>query len=257
MASLLFFDDVRLNRLENVVRHIGRPRPICESIFRDPEFETAWGYPSVFFDGHVDCQLAYSLNGWHFQRTLREPFIPNREPGEPDAGCVYPSSWVFREGGDIDIYASACTHEHGYIPKGSGSIAAYRLRCDGWVYLESAGGVGLVGTRAVFWRAGEVELNVQSPGGDVRARVTDPTGKPIEGYTFVDCQPFAGDSTAWTPQWGGGKELAALADRCVRIEVQLNRARLYAIRGDFLPLRAGDVYRYEQDGIEPKPRPGF
>jgi len=24
--------------------------------------------------GKIDCQLAYSYDGWHFQRTVREPF---------------------------------------------------------------------------------------------------------------------------------------------------------------------------------------
>lgn len=34
--------------------------------------------------GRTDCQLAYSLNGWHWQRSLRDPFLPTRCPGAPD-----------------------------------------------------------------------------------------------------------------------------------------------------------------------------
>ena len=31
--------------------------------------------------GPVDCQLTYSYNGWNFNRTFREAFVPLNEPG--------------------------------------------------------------------------------------------------------------------------------------------------------------------------------
>ncbi|MCF7853964.1 MAG: hypothetical protein K9N51_04130 [Candidatus Pacebacteria bacterium] len=213
--------------------------------------------PHKFMDGHVDCQLAYSLNGWHWQRTLRDPFIPNGAPGDPDAGAVYPSSCVIAEDGDIDLYASACTCQHGRIPQGSGSIAAYRLRRDGWVYLESRAGVGLVGTRSVFWEGGELEINVACPDGEARVQITQPDGTPIEGFVFADCIPCSEDAYKWMPQWREDRCMNELKNCCLRIEIQLNNGRLYAIRGDFLPLVAGQVWRYEEDGVRPQPRPGF
>ena len=213
--------------------------------------------PSKYYDGHVDCQLAYSLNGWHFQRTLRDPFIPNGDPGEPDAGCVYPSAPIQREDGSLLIYACACTHEHGYIPPGSGSLLAYRLRRDGFVCLESGGGVGTIGTRPLYWRGGEVALNVQSQGGEARAQVTDPTGAPLEGYSFEDCEPFSGDDTVWQPAWKDGKVLDALSGSAIRLEVALKSARLFAIRGDFVPVYGRRYREFTTQGIVPEPRSGF
>ena len=213
--------------------------------------------PHKYFDGHVDCQLAYSLNGWHFQRTLRDPFIPNGDPGEPDAGCVYPSAPIQREDGSLLIYACACTHEHGYIPPGSGSLLAYRLRRDGFVCLESGGGVGTIGTRPLYWRGGEVALNVQSQGGEARAQVTDPAGAPLEGYAFGDCEPFSGDDTAWQPNWKDGKMLDALSGSAIRLEVELKSARLFAIRGDFEPVFGRRYREFSVQGIVPEPRIGF
>ncbi len=213
--------------------------------------------PHKFLGGHVDCQLAYSLNGWHWQRTLREPFIPNGCPGEPDSGCVYPSTWAIREDGDIDLYASACTHEHGELPEGSGSILTYRLRRDGFVYLTSTSGPGVVGTRALAWNAGEAELNVQCSGGFVRVQVTDSSGEVLPGYGFDNCLPFSGDSRSWIPSWKGNRLMSSLPARTLRLEVELANARLYAIRGDFLPLTAGECWRIEQLGETPSPRPGF
>jgi len=45
--------------------------------------------------------------------------------------------------------------------------------------------------------------------------------------------------------------------KVIRLEVELLNARLYAIRGGFLPLLGGEVWRFERDGEEPRSRPGF
>jgi hypothetical protein len=207
--------------------------------------------------GHVDCQLAYSLNGWHFQRGLRTPFIGNGAPGEPTAGCVYPSCLIKKTDGSLWIYASAGTHEHAIIPPGSGSILTYRLRRDGFVYLESANGTGTVGTVALLWKGGQLEVNAQSPNGRVRVRVTDPKGEPLAGYDFGDCEPLTGDETAWQPKWKNGKTMGMLGTRTLRLEIELTSARLYALRGRFTPLVAGEEWRFNEDGTMPRERPGF
>ncbi len=214
--------------------------------------------PHKFFDGHVDCQLAYSLNGLHWQRGLRDPFIPNGEPGEPDCGCVYPGSTVIEDDGSLRIYASACTEEHGYKSRGTGSILAYRLRRDGFVYLEGNNPPGKIGTRALYWRGGEAELNAQCLGnGQVRVQATDINGKPLPGYGFNDCMPLTGDDTAWTPTWKSGKTLGQQPGKLLRLEVELTNSRLYAVRGDFVPLVAGEAWRFRDEGLIPQPRPGF
>ena len=155
------------------------------------------------------------------------------------------------------------------MPAGdTGSIIAYSMRRDGFVYLESAGGSGVVGTRALYLRGGEVEFNVQSQGGYVRAQVCD-TGRrtgenpsryatsPLPGYTFDECEPFSGDDTAWTPRWKDGKSLADLAGQAVRLEVRLNSARLYAIRGDIIPISTRQHRAFTSDGVAPQRRIGF
>jgi len=143
-----------------------------------------------FYDGHVDCQLAYSLNGWHFQRTLRDPFI---------------------------------------------------------VYLESCGGPGIIATRMLYWKGGELELNVQSQNGTARVQVTDVKSVPLPGYTFAECHSFSGDDTAWRPVWQEQRTLGAL-----------NNARLYALRGDFVPMIGPwSVLSLEQGKVPQEPSPGF
>ena len=193
-----------------------------------------------YYGGRTDCQLAYSYNGWHFQRTLREPFMPNAPTGELGSGTMRPISMIVDDEQTIRIYSSASKLEHGYHIWGRdlGGLLMHRLRLDGFMYLESAGGPGILGTRPLFWRSGEPRLNVQS-GHEVRVQVTDAQGKTIEGYGFEDCEPFSGDELFWEPRWKNSVRLADLGERVLRLEISLENARIYAIRGDFLPLLEG------------------
>jgi len=223
--------------------------------------------PYKYTGGKVDCQLAYSLNGMNCQRAQRAPFIPNGGPGSPDAGCVYPSAVVMKPD-EMWIYASACTWEHGFTPKGAGCILAYRLRKDGFVYLESRSGLGRLATKPLYWRGGELRLNVQGQGGravalsnylvnGVRVQINEPRGKPIPGYTFAECRPFAADSLAWKPTWKSGRTLDALKGKAIQVAVELYNARLYALRGDFQFLSPQQWRDFTDKGEAPRPRPGF
>ena len=207
--------------------------------------------PHKYLGGKQHAELAYSRNGWHWNRTLREPFIGNGEPGDPDGGCLQPSTMVRLEDGSLRFYASTSRHEHGHCPPDDGYIVAYGLRRDGFIYLESDGGKGLVGTRMLYWRGGEVELNAQAPAGWVRVQVTDPQGNPLPGYTFADSAVLHDDQTAWVPTWKSGETLTALADKMIRLEIQLENARLYAVRGDFFTCSLADLRRYDS-GARPK-----
>ncbi|MFA6506478.1 MAG: hypothetical protein WCT14_10285 [Treponemataceae bacterium] len=213
--------------------------------------------PHKYYDGHVDCQLAYSLNGRHFQRTLREPIFPNGEPDSLTHGCVYPSSFRVADDRSIYIYSSACTREHGYNEYGTGSMLVHKLRPDGFVFLESTGGKGVVGTRALLWGKGEISVNVQSQRGEARVRVTDQHGKTIDGFSFDDCLPFCGDSTDWTPRWTSGRCVSSLENQTIRVEVMVKSGRLYSIRGDFIPLVGAECERFNQEGVTPRRRHGF
>jgi hypothetical protein len=233
--------------------------------------------PYKFTGGKVDCQLAYSLNGIGWQRTLRDTFIGPGEPGSATGACVYPTCMVQRpDSDDLWIYASASTTEHGLTPQGAGSIVAYRLRKDGFVYLESGAGIGRIATKPLYWHGGELSLNVQSQGAfrddrgieltpweefiiynGVRVQVSEPRGTPIEGYAFDDCDRFVGDCTDWRPTWGSSRTLDDLKDTILQIEIELNNARLYAVRGEFQVLCPADLHTANATGAAPALRPGF
>ena len=112
-------------------------------------------------------------------------------------------------------------------------------------------------TRPLYWRGGEARINIQAPHGQARVQITDAGGKPLEGFSFADCMPFADDELGWSPCWKNGRRLSALANRAVRLELEILNGRMYAIGGDFTPMVARQVRRFEEDGLVPEARPGF
>lgn len=238
--------------------------------------------PYKYTGGKVDCQLSYSLNGFTWQRAQRDAFIPHGDPGDVDAACVYASSVIDRKDlGELWIYASVSTWEHGPVPQGAGAIATYRLRRDGFTYLESEAGLGTVTTKPLYWRGGELHLNLHVggagnkaaaryavgppsevyPGGylmnGARVQINDYRGNPMKGYTFEDCRPFAGDSQDWKPTWKSGKKLAALKGKDLQVSIQMNNARLYAIRGNFQLMSPQHWRDYNAKGEVPQVTPGL
>ena len=210
--------------------------------------------------GKIDCHVAYSTNGWHFQRTVREPLIPNGPPGDPSSGCIYPSSMT-EVGDTLRIYSSASKGEHAQFradpSSGQGSILLHELRKDGFVYLEPPGGTGEFTTKWILWGGGEASINVDAPDGEILVQVTDHLGNQIEGYTYADCEAFHGDSIGWTPAWRDGKNLSALAGRVIKLGVRVANGRVYALRGDYRFITMPQARNYIQNGKEPEFTPYY
>ena len=157
----------------------------------------------------------------------------------------------------IRIYSSASSLEHGHHVAGDdpGALLMHRLRLDGFVYLESTGGPGLLATRPLFLRSGDVRLNAQAAH-EVRVQVTDPEGRPLPGYTFADAKPLRGDELFWTPRWRK-RRLQELTRQVVCLEIRLHQARLYAAHGDFVTTIPSAARRFAGTGREPRFQPGL
>ena len=87
----------------------------------------------------------------------------------------------------------------------------------------------------------------------MRVRINTPRGEPIEGYTFDESRAFSGDSLAWR----NGRKLNALRGKAIQVAVELDNARLYAMRGNFQTLSPREWTGLEETGEAPQPRSGF
>lgn len=138
-------------------------------------------------DGKVDCQLAYSLNGRAFQRSLREPFMGNGAPGSLSEGMIWPSAMRRGKNGDIYITSSVSALEHGYFQvQGAGAIVTHSLRCDGWVYLEPKAGQGRICTRCMYYEGGGFGINIECPSGTATVALYDDDIVPRLGHRLRD-----------------------------------------------------------------------
>lgn len=202
-------------------------------------------------DGWVDTELVYSYDGLTWNRTHR-PFMPRRQWGQFGGGSQYGCAMVVREN-DLLVYSAANVDEHQHV-RARGSepalgMLAGSLRLDGFVSLTTRdGGIGEAYTDCLYLRSPMLSLNARVPYGAIRVGVCDVNCKPLPGYGLDDCLPVTGDGVRLQPRWREHQDLSAAMQLAaatewpgwVRLHVELDRADLFAIQGDFgLFLRSG------------------
>ena len=202
-------------------------------------------------NGPIDSQLTYSYDGVAFNRSFRTPFIERSVRGEEGGGCIYPTSMNVDDNGDILFYSGSSRGEH---YKDTDELAAallvHKLRCDGFMYLESASYTGRLMTRCLHLTEPlNLKLNARAPYGWVRVQLSDVNGQALPGYTFEECRAFRGDEYQWEPTWNGVKE--PITEPVGRIEVELTNAELYAIRGNFEWMRTPEVRNFRPHESQP------
>lgn len=203
--------------------------------------------------GPLDCALAYSFDGWHYVRATHEAFIPVNERGEHGGGCIYCGTMLVDDRPQIRFYSGGSKAEH-FVDQNitDAALMLHTLRLDGFFRLESYSTLGRIMTRSVVFSGPNMKLNVRCPHGSVRVGLRGNNGEVVEGFTLDDCVPFSGDDLFLQPSWRSGKTLSALCDgKRYHIEVELNCAEIYAIRGDLqmeygaLPDGREVPYRYK------------
>ena len=241
--------------------------PLAE-IYGMPAFEyDGWfiGFPLIYsgfeqgiftkyHSGEMRVQLAYSLNGRHWQRSLRTPFICGEDIPDGPWPMTFLSSMLRDEDGSLLLYVCACRRQHGTpYPKmvGNAAVKVMRLREDGFVKLATdADGEGTLALRETCWQGGPLRINLQASHATCAIYKYNSGGKQA-WLSHDDCIPFAGDATCWTPRWRNGS-LDDLNGKLVNIEVRLQNGALYSISYDGIPLMTLQSRRYEQFGVLPE-----
>lgn len=213
-------------------------------------------------NGIIDTQLAYSYDGRYWQRSLREPFIGDREN--------YPLTWISNlvkcDDGSMNIYGSASRLEHGpaFDQPGTGKIFVYKLREDGFISLvtEDKEKESVVATREKVWHGGDFSVNIKAKSATVAVYITDEdeivTGnvlgfaRPVEGYSHKDCVPFSGDSTNWIPEYKNGNKISDLAGKTIVFEIKFTDGELFSISGDFTDVYNTEGARYRKFKVLPE-----
>ncbi len=215
-------------------------------LYHVPESDT-WKYHG----GTLDCQLAYSFNGYNWLRSLRNPFIANKAD-TVTAGMVFPGSIQNADDGTILIYASATPHEHGSFNREGASIVVYRLREDGFICLRAEREARIV-SRQLLWKEGRLMVNCDTD--DIAVGILNAESKPVEGFGCSDCTMRRTDPAHLTPSFAGG-DVTDFAGKVITLEIRWKGGSLYSFSGDFINMMNTEAWRFQKFGILPDNR-GF
>jgi hypothetical protein len=198
--------------------------------------------------GMDHMQLAYSYNGTNFIRGLRQPLVPNRQPGQPDFGSIWARGMIVKDD-EILIYSDAKNSQTTRFSSGDEKDALkragrrkpartkksviHKLRKDGFTYLESNGYFGEFQTSPFTLLDGKLTINADAKIGAVYYEVLG-RDVPDDEYSMENCVPLiVDDQTAFQLQWKNRRDLSELVGKEIYIRFKMKGTRFYAIRGDF------------------------
>jgi hypothetical protein len=107
--------------------------------------------------------------------------------------------------------------------------ARLRMPIDRFAYL-SASNAGTVQTKKFKFTGSHLTLNLDAAGGSVRAALLDENSKPIPGFALADADPVKSNDVEKIVTWKGHSDLKALVGRTVKLQLQIEKAKVFALQ---------------------------
>jgi len=191
---------------------------------------------AVRMKGRVDSELVYSINGITWNRTNRESFLPDMGIGSRGFLGEYPS-YLMDDGDWLRVYCTSYIGEHDEVMEAGKQISyltTYRYRKDGFCALQTHSEKGFIVLRPMVAKGGGITINTQTTiCGGVRAELRMvPDNTPIPGFEMENSVPITGDSTSAVLKWKNRELMDVLAGQPFRLVLELDQARVYAVRMD-------------------------
>ena len=178
--------------------------------------------------------LAFSRDGFHWDRAWRSPFVTVSEQyGDWNWGNVQSAGGCCLVVGDkLYFYVSGRAGVRGsndpVISQGVSSTGLATLRRDGFASMEIANREGTLTTRPVQFSGKYLFVNADSHAGELRVEVLDEKWQTIAHYSREDCIPIRANSTLQRVRWKDAEDLSALAGKPVKFRFYLKDGGLYA-----------------------------
>ncbi len=200
----------------------------------------------------TDLKLAFSRDGFHWDRPHREAFIASsRKPGQWDRGYVQSVGgicnivgdelWFYYIGFEGDeSKKSTSPFENGMYSRGSTGIA--KLRRDGFASMSAGIEGGTLTTKVLTFKGRYLFVNADCAEGELRVEVLDENYSPYPLYLYENCIPVSTNSTIWQIKWKDYDQLTSLAGKKVRFRFYLNNGSLFSFWVS--PDKSGASYGY-------------
>jgi len=127
-------------------------------------------------------------------------------------------------GDEVFVYYGGYARGHKVERFKERQIGLARLPRDRFVSRDARPEGGTLRTPLLRFDASSLRVNAEVAG-ELRVRVCDERGMPIDGFDGPDCAPLRGDSPGHAVRWK--RPLAALGRRPIRLEFTAREARLY------------------------------
>lgn len=209
------------------------------------------------FQDKVNVQLAFSRNGITWNRVGSTGMIPHadlskdldwksiarkqvflqygKHKKEWDWGQLYAYQapvvfddkiWIYYTG----LGSRHWSNYHGDDRPPKSGIGLATLRLDGFVSVEPRpdAETGVLTTRPFVFVGNEILVNADARRGSLRVEVLEADGRPIPGFTALDCQPFHGDSLRHPLKWKGQTDCRQIQGKPIRLRFHLDRSKLYS-----------------------------
>lgn len=197
-------------------------------------------FPSVYHreTDSVDVYLAVSRDGLNWTFPERRPVLPIGPEGSGRGGMIYASPSLVKLAEDqwaLLVSATDRLHDADNPPGYQGYTMWWASwKPDRLVALE-ASVEGSVTLHERECQGETLTVNFETkPHGWIRMELIDRAiypatqVKPLEGFSFAECEPLKGDEPCAQVRWNGSSSLALLKGKRLCVRVQLRQAKLFS-----------------------------
>ncbi|MFZ1756985.1 MAG: hypothetical protein WAU10_24760 [Caldilineaceae bacterium] len=182
--------------------------------------------------GIMDCELALSRDGLHWQRPFRQPFFLPRSSGNQfDSGSILTNGTPVVLADELRFYyggysAGATGGDHFLLTTGVGLATLPR---DRFVALCPQQQTGQVTLKAIDSSPyGALTLNANAQEGSIWVELLNNEGRRIPGFDRAQALPITGDRLEHTVAWQT-RTLAELPAQQVMLRIYIENAELFAV----------------------------
>lgn len=185
-----------------------------------------WIYRLEAGDERIWPELVYSADGVQWSRvpSPRRPVLPLGADGSWDDGMIFTANQPVMRDGQIYLYYGGFDGPHNAKNAHAG-VGLATMRRDGFASLTAGAEETAITTVPLQGANGELLVNADVQGGELRAELLDAAGVVLPGYEKANAVPMRGNDLSHALRWDGRTALPATV---FRVRFWLRRGALYS-----------------------------